>query len=399
MWGLAIAVAGIAQAQSWDLAGSSLRDVGMAGAGAAGDLPGAAIPVDPASLAAIDGELGTISWRGSFPAVQDSNDADLVTDAVHAVDFGIGVARPLGDQAAVAGGFQWYLPVPNAVETLVRMNPDDAQAPLLDDAADFTTVNAAVALKVAKLEVGLGVSVGMKVIAETDIRLLSLSGEESPEGFDVTESVALDSRRTLKWSGAPLVGLHYRDSRWNAFASWRGSTGFETTGDQTLRVVFPFIEIDPVRIPVTYLSAWSPARLTVGGNAVLGAVQPEAALRYVVGAGFADSQMRAPESPFRNVVSPALGLHFIALEGIALRTGYSWVPTVVPVQDGQTNLADADRHVVGLGTSLTLQDVPRDGDIGEFNIATQLQVLPERSEGFGAKGTWLTTTVGMQVDF
>jgi len=392
-------IAGTASAQSWDLAGSSMRDVSMAGAGAAGDLPGAALPVDPAAVAGIDGEIGTLSWRGSFPSVQMSNGDDLVTDASHAVDIGVGIARPIGEKTAVAAGFQWFLPLPHAVQTLVRMDPDEPQGPLLDDAVDFTTVNATVAVKVSKLEVALGVSVGMKIIAETDIRLLSVTGEQTKEGFDVTESVALDSTRDLHWSGAPLVGAHYRDDDWNAFVSWRGQTGFRTTGDQVLTVVFPLIDIEPARIPVTYLSAWSPGRLTAGGNVVLGPIEPEIAVRYIVGTSFVDSQERAPRVPFRNVVSPAAGVQFIALEGIAFRTGYALVPTVVPPQVNKTRYADATHHIVGLGTAVTLQDAPRKGDLSEVVVSTQLQLLPERTEGFSAKGCWFTTTIGLQTTF
>lgn len=399
MWVLALCMTGTAQGQSWDLAGSSMRDVSMAGAGAAGDLPGAAIPVDPASIAGIEGEVATLSWRGSFPSVDSSDGKQLVSEASHGMDMGVGVARPLSERTAVAMGFQWFLPVPHAVETLVAINRDDPQAPLLDDAADFTTINGSIAVKVSQLEVAIGVSIGMKILAETNIRLLSLSGDETKDGFDVTESVALDSTRDLHWSGAPLIGAHWRGDDWNAFVSWRGQTGFETTGDQTLKVVFPFIDIAPVRIPVTYLSAWSPGRLTVGGNVVLGPFEPEFALRYIVGSSFTDSQMRQPDKGFRDVLSPAFGVHYVPLEGIALRAGYGLVPTVIPPQLGQTQFADATHHVLGLGTSVTLQGAPRDGDATELAVSTQLQILPERSAGFSARGSWVTTTIGLQTHF
>ncbi len=396
---LAVLLAGSASAQSWDLAGSSMRDVAMAGAGAAGDLPGAALAVDPASIAGIDGEVAEFSWRGSFPSVRTSDDEDLVTDAVHALGVSMGVARPLGEKTAISAGFQWYLPLPNSVSTLVRMNPDDPQAPLLDDATDFTSLDLAVAVKASKIEVALGVALGLHMFADTDIRLLSLAGEERGDRLDLTGSVGMDARRDLRWIGAPLVGVHYRTEDGNAFVSWRGQTGFKTSGDQTLEIEIQLIEIDPVRIPVTYLSAWSPARLTVGGNWVFGAFQPELVLRYIVGSGFADTQYRDPEEAFHDVLSPAAGLQFDIVGGLAARTGYALVPTVVPPQTGETHFADATRHVLGLGGALTLQDAPRSGDVSQLVVATQLQILPERSTGFSAKGSWFTTNVGVQTNF
>ena len=56
----------LASAQAWNFSGTSPRDVAMAGSGVAGELPGLAVPADPAAVAGIDGEVIALSWRGSF---------------------------------------------------------------------------------------------------------------------------------------------------------------------------------------------------------------------------------------------------------------------------------------------------------------------------------------------
>ena len=94
-----------------------------------------------------------------------------------------------------------------------------------------------------------------------------------------------------------------------------------------------------------------------------------------------------------------VALQAIDLGRVEARTGYAWIPTPVPEQTGDSRFADATRHALGLGAGLRLDDAPRGGDHTELSIASQLQLLSPRAQGFAAQGHWLTVTAGLKSGF
>ena len=63
-----------------------------------------------------------------------------------------------------------------------------------------------------------------------------------------------------------------------------------------------------------------------------------------------------PSPGFHNTFSPNLGAEYKLTEKVMLRGGYSFVPTPVPSQKGESNFLDQDRHILAVGTGVFFQD-------------------------------------------
>ncbi|MCX5868375.1 MAG: outer membrane protein transport protein [Proteobacteria bacterium] len=63
-----------------------------------------------------------------------------------------------------------------------------------------------------------------------------------------------------------------------------------------------------------------------------------------------------PDPNFSNTFSPNLGAEYKLTPKVMLRGGYSFVPTPVPDQKGESNFLDKNRHILALGTGILFQD-------------------------------------------
>ena len=102
-----------AHAEPWELVGANIRDMSMAGAGVAGALPGAAIPIDPGAVAGVNGEVVALAYRRTMPSMR-VGEQSLIEDPINALDMSMAFGAPLGKIHAGAG-FAMYLPLPEAV--------------------------------------------------------------------------------------------------------------------------------------------------------------------------------------------------------------------------------------------------------------------------------------------
>jgi len=66
-----------------------------------------------------------------------------------------------------------------------------------------------------------------------------------------------------------------------------------------------------------------------------------------------------PDPGFHDILIPRVGVEFRALSrdklGVDVRGGYSYEPTPVPEQTGETNLEDSDKHTFSLGAGVELK--------------------------------------------
>jgi hypothetical protein len=389
-----------AQAEPWELAGANIRDMSMAGAGAAGSLPGAAIPMDPGAVAAVDGELFSIGYRRTVPMVEVGG-VSLVGGPINALDMTIAFGGPVGTINAGAG-FALYLPLPEAVRTKVHMDADELHAPLLEDAVDFASCNLAGGLKFGMLEIAGGAAVGIDLLADTEVSVKALDGDVKDDGsIDITESVDVALVRRLVWAVAPVMGIHLRNHGLHAFLSYRGQSGFRTSGDNEIRFDFEsdflgdlFPDVD---LGVDYLSVWTPARVALGVSAPVGRFRPELMARYQWYSRWRDTQNRKPVPGFADVPSVGLGLEADIGRGLMARTGYAVHLSPVSAQTGRSRLADTDRHVVGLGLGWARGGIPRGNDRTELRLGLQGQRLSPRDVGDVQLSGWIwTATTGLE---
>ncbi len=389
-----------AHAEPWELAGGSIRDMSMAGAGTAGAAPGAALPIDPGAVAGLKGETLTLGYRRTAPSVRVGQ-AELVGDTVHAMDLKVAFGGPVGGLNA-GGGFALYLPLPDAVASVVHMDADELYAPMLEDAFDFAAFDLAGGVAFGQLELAAGVAVGIDLLADTVVSVRSLDGEVQDDGSrDITQSVDVTLDRKMVWAAAPLLGLHLRNERIHAYMSYRGQSSFRTSGDNQIRFDFEsdllgdlFPDVD---LGVDYLSVWTPARVAIGVSAPVGRFRPELMARYQWVSGWRDTQNRAPSSALEDVPSVGMGLEADLGRGLLARTGYALHVSPVPTQTGFSRLADADRHVVGMGLGWARGGIPRDTDKTELLIGIQGQRLSPRDVGGAEMSGWIwTATTGVE---
>lgn len=383
-----------ANADPWELAGASVRDLSMAGAGAAGTVPGAAIPLDPASVAGVNGETIAVAWRGTYPKMK-WGDLEVMEGPIHALDLAVAFGGPLGSVRA-GGGFAMYLPLPNAVKSKVHMDADAQTAPMLEDAADFVSFDLASGLGWGPIEIAIGASVGINLVADTTVSVRSLSGDKTEkDGLDLTESVDVDLERRLEWTATPLVGLRLHQQPVDAFVSYRGQSGFETEGDTDIGFDFEGDSFDEfftdVAMPVAYMSVWTPARVAMGVSVQAGRFRPGLVAKYMWANGWRDTQNRVPDPVFLDVPSVALGLEADLIFGVMARTGYGLQVSPVPNQTGLTRFADTDRHVIGLGLAWARGGIPRENDKTELAIGVQGQRLSPRDIAGSELNGWIWT--------
>jgi len=366
----------------------------MAGAGAAGSVPGAALPIDPASVAGVDGETVALAWRGTYPSVQ-IDDLEVMEGPIHALDLGVAFGGPIG-QVRGGGGFSLYLPLPDAVASVVHMEADELHAPMLEDAVDFISFDLATGMGFGPIEVGVGAAIGIDLDADTTITVRSIDGEKTDENtLDITENADVGLDRRLNWTATPLVGLRLNHDLVIAFLSYRGQSGFRTQGDTDLGFDFEgdlFDDLFPeVTLPVDYLSVWTPARVAIGVSAPVGRFRPELIAKYLWVSGWRDTQNRAPDPEFIDVPMVGLGLEADVGSGFKARTGYAYHVSPVPNQTGLSRLADADRHVVGMGLGWARGGIPRDNDKTEIALGVQGQRLAPRDVAGSELSGWIWT--------
>jgi len=381
-------------AEPWELAGGSIRDLSMAGAGAAGAPPGSALPIDPGAVAGIKGETLALGWRATYPSVL-VGDQELVEGPIQALDLTVAFGGPMGDLNAGAG-FAMYLPLPEAVASVVHMEASEQHAPLLEDAVDFVSFDVAGGLAFGLVEIAAGAAVGIDLLADTDVKVRSLDGEiQDDDSLDITQSVDVGLKRQLVWVATPLLGIHLRHDRVNAYVSYRGQSGFRTSGDNRLGFDFGSDLLDDlfpdVDLGINYLSVWTPARVAVGVSAPVGRFRPEVMAKYMWVSGWRDTQDRAPHPEFEDVPVVGLGLEADLGHGLMGRTGYALHVSPVPEQEGISRLADADRHVMGLGLGWVRGGIPRDNDKTELRLGVQGQRLAPRDVGTQELSGWIWT--------
>ena len=86
-----------------------------------------------------------------------------------------------------------------------------------------------------------------------------------------------------------------------------------------------------------------------------------------------------PGAGFHDIYVPRFGAEFLLNKYLTLRGGYWYQPTPVPDQRGITNYADADRHSISVGGSVSAF-LPRkyiDGPI-RIDFVFQAQILEKR---------------------
>lgn len=427
------------RAHAWppDTLGLGARSTGLGGAVVADVGDTTSNYYNPAGLAQADGiriSAGYLSlWNGLEIGGQDAG-----VGRIGAMQIGLAAPVRLGS-VNVALGLSFHLD-DKLISRVRSPERDRPRWDLFDDRAHKIYLGINLAIEpVSWLRIG----VGMALQSPSDLQL-GLSGDlglflpEETARLNHTAGGSLISTRSL------LAGVQVSPTDALAFGvSYRGELSLYSriyaVVDTAIVGVGDPIPLDIV-IDTRSTTMFIPQQLVMAT-----AVRPIPALRLSFdltwadwsrhpGAGARETitvQVEPPpnlpidvpdEIPMRNLIdmnlrdtwSPRFGVEGRVLSSTALdlyvRGGYAFVPTGYPTQTGETNLVDADRHIITLGFGAALRDLrPTLPGALLFDVYGMFAVLPERMHlksspidpvgDYSAGGTQGGLGVSMEVAF
>ncbi|APR82027.1 Hypothetical protein A7982_07376 [Minicystis rosea] len=350
-----------ARADVPSLFGFGARAAGLARSGVATDDVGAAARENPA-LAAIPGLRVRIGYGYGAPALT-FNGKDAGVPRASGVDLAAQYGAHVGRGVEIGLALGLHLPDPYLAKVTFRP-ATEPQFPLYEAPLQRTTFDVAVAVRYGPLFVGGGVAAGLAVGGEGTRFVLAQDGHGTQA--DGAVDVALPYRV------APLFGVRADLGRFAFGATFRGAMGLDLRLDNDARIALsgnPLNGTTTVRVSGT--AGYDPAVITIGTRAALfGGLSALASIEYAVYSaapppiadvtidvrlgttpGLRDVKFPAPR--FRDTLAPRFGLELRRPSPEAwqwaVRAGYAFQPSPIPMQNGLTSYADAKRHQIALG--------------------------------------------------
>ncbi len=184
---------------------------------------------------------------------------------------------------------------------------------------------------------------------------------------DLAKKVRPRIMRDAEVKVSPIVGLLYRPFDWLRCAvTYRGRFYAETVGTQDIFIRFKDFSgrsqgmlQSAVLTDIHYVHYWSPHEVALGL-----ALKPRYDLTIGVDLTWADWSdyidplWNVPEKPFKDTVTPRIGIEYVRPLGLTLRAGYGYQPSPVPDQKGLANYLDNDKHIVSCGFGYTFTKSP-----------------------------------------
>jgi hypothetical protein len=244
-------------------------------------------------------------------------------------------------------GAAFHVPMENALRIDAPPRLDQPISPIYGDRAGRTAVTASLGVELPfTLGLGVGVTLTPTLYAPTVVRY------DATRSDDIDRNVVVELHRELQIGAAVLTGI-------TAQPLPEVGLGFAFRGKQTAAAVGPNDTVaGPVRVDaaIDFLEFFAPATLALGA-----VVRPFPELMlaldasYAIWSEFRSIQNAVPTPGFHDTVEVRFGAEWLARDFFAVRAGYAFEPTPVPMQSGVQSFLDADRHVLSLGLGLDLE--------------------------------------------
>lgn len=218
-------------------------------------------------------------------------------------------------------------------------------------------LNLAVSIAVRILD-NLSIGAGFTVLPQVNGTVtvdFTTSGQASATQVDV------------KLRFAPVVGIAYQPTKFLSLGiAYRGGNKTPLSIPVTVRVsdqipdIFARIDAQELYAPhvISAGAAFHFGRFRVAAdlNYLLysSLVQPSPDVYLMDSSGKVTKASVTPSPGPRNVFSPSASFTYSPADYISLTTGYSFMPSVLKEQTGQTNLLDCPKHTVSIGAGLDL---------------------------------------------
>ncbi len=370
-----------AAANPADAFGFGARGPAMGNAHTAAAVDGSANYYNPALIGTFDDIHIDLGYQYARPTL-------LVDD----LDLGVNSSRGLfacltvpgkvaGRRVAFGGGL--FLPD----ERISRVRTPSAEQPrfqLYDNRPQRLVLAADVGVEITpRLFAGAGIAYMSSTKGE--IFLQGRVGFPNAEDSDMTMAIDVDLR-TIRYAKA---GILFEATPWLDVAlAYRG--GFVLTLDQAFQIngdvgsagADPVVEDGYFKLHSVSMDLFQPVQVTFGLAARLSPrwllafdaafyrwsafENPAAHITLDMDIGSFNDLVDIPETPplpdpnFHDILVPRIGLEWTAgssaRRDLFLRAGYSFEPSPVPEQVGESNFIDNDKHTVSLGAGLTFRD-------------------------------------------
>jgi hypothetical protein len=243
-------------------------------------------------------------------------------------------------------GLAFHVPAQHALRLIAPSRPDEPSFPLYGDRAERTALTGALALRLFdRLGIGTGVTLSPSLQTPTVVRY------DAARSDDVDENVLVDLERELDIGASALFGVR-------AQVLDELALGVAYRQKITTRAFGPNDTVAGslvVRDQIDFYDFLAPDELALG-VAVFPFEGASASVDVVRAqwSAYRTIHNEAPRPGFDDVFDVRAGVEWAPRPFVPLRLGYAFEPTPVPEQTGETNLIDADRHVLSLGAGLSL---------------------------------------------
>lgn len=393
--------AGPARANPVDAFGFGARGAAMGGAQTAASDDGGASYYNPALLATFDEIRIDLGYQLALPALRLSR-IELDTTPSRGTLAGLTVPGRVGRTRVALGG-ALFLPD----QHITRTRTLSAQLPRFVMYHNRPQRLFLAANLSAQLTRRLFVGAGLAYMSSTRGEVLLQGRVSYPDPADSDLSLAIDvDLETIRYGH---FGLLYRAAPWlDLGLSYRGGFSlvldqvFEVRGDVGADGIDPIVRDGYFRLHTISQDLFQPAQLTAGVHAQLtrdwslafdvawqrwsAFDNPAANITLDLDVGELNDLIDIPVAPplpepgFRDILVPRLGLEWRAARASGhewlVRGGYACEPSPVPVQMGESNFIDNDKHTVSAGLGLTLSGLseilPRPLSVDAFVALTWL---------------------------
>ncbi len=278
----------------------------------------------------------------------------------------LGVLFPLGGKVRnrLALGLGLYLPTNNLLRT-EAIDPNTPSWYFYQSSPDRIVVALGAGIRVFDwLQIGGGAQVLGALIGGFDFRVNMFNNE--------FERRAL--RNDLMIRAAPLAGLtlNFEKLGLRIAAGYRAALHM----NYSMPTTFDIVDVATVTMVMEGIVHYSPHTFTAGVQYSWGPLVASAELRYALWSEAPDPTVRvsfvadsdaldalgadgkfdaiSPDTPpgLVDTLEPHVGLEYWIIPRFAVRVGYSFRPTPVPLQNGDHNLLDSDTHSFSVGLGL-----------------------------------------------
>ena len=365
-----------AQAGLFDVIGSGARPLGMGNAMVAEADGVAATFYNPAALSRSRVTHFTAGWQLTVPSLEIAREGPVragfeTVEPESFAGWSLALAVPLGEAPGRRGGLGATLFLPSG--RLLRAAAWDAGQPQLhayEHLADKLTLALAGAWEVLPgVSIGAGVQILADIIGdiEVDADLVSRRFSSRETFVELVPAAAPTGGLLVE----PRPGLRLG-------ACWRAPLSM----DYDIPARIDLGEVLAVGVRLSGVALYTPLQVTAGGAWDVGdsgwtlavdatwadwSEAPDPAPRLELdlggelleGTGLSEAldvgMGAGPVDPgMSDTVTPRLGVEYRASPELAVRAGYAFRPTPLPIQAGTTNYVDSHAHVASVGAALTL---------------------------------------------